>query len=312
MSIPTIKRPFDDMETDEERLKYMMAEMEELKVVEADGIDFAGKTAMWVAYERALESARPEEERLFCDPLAKHFGEPYGKRLSTIFAFGLKHAIFDPPGADIGFHYEGHVMYTAARTKLINDRVSTWLAQDQPQQQVVNLGAGTDTRVYWVGALSKAALYVEVDTAPVLAHKDKILTELEAKGELPKPFCCKKTIALDFAVETIKDLPSHGYQQEHPTCWILEGLVMYLQRPAIEQLMDDVSALSAAGSYLILNFSDSPQAAAKADDMDEMLVKKGGWTQVERVFFGDEQFSFNRYPAGKPANKIMGFAMYRK
>ena len=39
--------------------------------------------------------------------------------MSDALAFGLTHAIFDPPGANIGLGLEGHVLYTAARTKLI-------------------------------------------------------------------------------------------------------------------------------------------------------------------------------------------------
>eukprot|EP00730_Choanoeca_flexa_P006396 TRINITY_DN12146_c0_g2_i2.p1 TRINITY_DN12146_c0_g2~~TRINITY_DN12146_c0_g2_i2.p1 ORF type:complete len:316 (+),score=76.34 TRINITY_DN12146_c0_g2_i2:109-1056(+) len=313
MSIPKQQRPFDDMATDEERLAYMMAELEELKVEGEDNLDFSGKTGMWVAYERALESARPESERLFHDPLAQYFAEPYGKRLSTIFAFGLKHAVFDPPGAEIGFGYEGHVMYTAARTKLINDRVSEWLTNGQ-SKQVVNLGAGTDTRAFWLESLKQAEAYIEVDTEPVNKYKSAILAELAAKGELADAKCPRISISLDFTKESVKDLPAHGYAVEKPTCWILEGLVMYLTREAVEQLLHELSALSSKGSYLILNFAGTakPEQCPSADEMDEMLVTECQWTKVDRLYFGDAAFSYNRYPAGKPANAIMGFSFYQK
>lgn len=54
---------------------------------------------MWIAFERDLESKR--EDRLFNDPLAKHFSEPYGQRLSDAMSFGLQVGVFDPPGSDI-------------------------------------------------------------------------------------------------------------------------------------------------------------------------------------------------------------------
>jgi methyltransferase (TIGR00027 family) len=313
MSIPTIKRPFDEMENDQDRLKYMMSELELLQVVGDDGIDFSGKTGMWVAYERDLESSRPESQRLFRDPLAKYLCEPYGKRLSTIFAFGLCHAVFDPPGADIGFHYEGHVMYTAARTRLINDRLENWLS-DGVDQQVVNLGAGTDTRAFWLDCLKKAAVYLEVDTEPVNTYKNALLAELSAKGQLPELMCPRKTISLDFSLESLKDLTSHGYDPSTPTCWILEGLIMYLKRPAVEQLLAELSTFSAEGSYVILNFASNtqPEQCPGPDEMDQKLVGEHGWTKVDRLFFGDENFSYDRFPAGKPANKIMGFSFYQR
>ena len=117
---------FDGLTTDEEKFKAAMDEYNELKEVGEDGLDFSNKTSMWIAFERDIESQR--EDRLFNDPLAKYFMEPHGKRLSDAMSFGhgifgLAFSCFDPPGENIGFGLEGHVMYTAARTKLINDKV---------------------------------------------------------------------------------------------------------------------------------------------------------------------------------------------
>ena len=41
-----------------------------------DGLTAANKTAMWIAYERQVESERPDA--LFNDFLAKDFARPYG------------------------------------------------------------------------------------------------------------------------------------------------------------------------------------------------------------------------------------------
>jgi O-methyltransferase involved in polyketide biosynthesis len=95
-------------------------------------------------------------------------------------------SLIAPPGADIGFGLEGHVMYTAARTKLINDQVDQWLDNTTQKYQVLNLGAGVDTRVYWLESLKKATVYWEVYTASVMNHKHKILDSLQKKGELPE------------------------------------------------------------------------------------------------------------------------------
>lgn len=52
----------------------MRAEMAELQKVDAaDGMNFAAKMAMWVAFERQLESQRPNGDRLFDDVLRLFF-----------------------------------------------------------------------------------------------------------------------------------------------------------------------------------------------------------------------------------------------
>jgi O-methyltransferase involved in polyketide biosynthesis len=99
-----------------------------------------------------------------------------------------------------------------------------------------------------------------------------------------------------------------------PSAWILEGLVMYLKRTSVERLLGEISALSASQSYLILNFSENapgPDGCPRIDEINQRLQSMG-WKQESTLFFGEEGFQFNRYPKGKPANKILGFAMYQK
>ena len=314
-SIPTRHRPiFDGLTTGEEKFKAAMDEYNELKETDADGLDFSNKTAMWIAFERDIETQR--EDAIFKDILAKHFCEPYGQRLSDSMCFGLAYSVFDPPDANIGFGLEGHVMYTAARTKLINDQVDQWLEDITTNSiekcQVLNLGAGVDTRVYWLGSLKKATAYWEVDTASVMNHKQKILDRLKEEGELPEELCERKAITMDFSKESIDDLPaSHGYKFTVPTCWILEGLIMYLKREDQEQLLDSVSKISAKDSFLVLNFSTNTPGGLSSDEIDERLGGQG-WKNTETLMFGEEGFNFGRYPQGKPANKVLGFSMYRK
>ena len=142
MKLPTIDRPiYKGLSTDEEKLAAMMTEVTALQTVDPDDrMEFVHKTAQWIAYERYIESCRQEgddeddddnDHRLFEDCLAQYLYLPYGKRLSDAFAFGLRNALF----YESGLGDEGHVMYTAARTKLINDQVTQWLRQQQQQQE---------------------------------------------------------------------------------------------------------------------------------------------------------------------------------
>ena len=357
-------------------------------------MDFSNTTSMWIAYERYLESQRPDH--LFCDPLAKYFVGPstsssskssYGEMLSDIFAVFLKSRVFDSPPpsisdtikedkvitnkstgpsfssssddddrgkkeeeakndsddghntVDVGFGLEGHVMYTAARTKLINNHIEAWLSvkdnpTNLPQSQLVNVGAGMDTRVYWLEALRQATTYHEVDTPVVVKFKQSILDDLATKQLLPEPMCQRRTISIDFSspAESIMDLPSkYEFDTTIPTCWILEGLIMYLERHNVQQLLDDISSMSAPSSLMILNFtndlaSDTVEKRITIDEIEDRLLSKDGWVpssttttstasisqHPHRLMFGDEGFNFGRYPKDKPSNKVLGFAFYTK
>lgn len=87
-----------------------------MQAPDADGIDFIAATSQMIAYERDIESKR--EDRLFNDHLAKHF---IGIRGEQVSAF-LNTALGDACGIK-----DVHIPYTAARTKLINDHLESWI-----------------------------------------------------------------------------------------------------------------------------------------------------------------------------------------
>ena len=86
---------------------------------------------------------------------------------------------------------------------------------------------------------------------------------------------------------------------------------MYLERTAVETLMDTISKLSPSGSFILLNFSTN-MPKTTSPSIEEIDGRLNEWKKVAHLMFGQEGFHFNRYPVGKPANKIVGFAMYQK
>jgi methyltransferase (TIGR00027 family) len=62
---------------------------------------------------------------------------------------------------------------------------------------------------------------------------------------------------------TPRSLAEAGHQPSAPTTWIWEGVVAYLHRPAVAATVAVVSALSAPGSNLIVNYQ-SPSVLATA------------------------------------------------
>lgn len=57
---------------------------------------------------------------------------------------------------------------------------------------------------------------------------------------------------MDFNKESVKDLPKHGVDQSIPTCWILEGLIMYLEPTVVEKMLEEINELSSKNSYIII------------------------------------------------------------
>mmetsp|Transcript_29339 Transcript_29339/g.32934 ORF Transcript_29339/g.32934 Transcript_29339/m.32934 type:complete len:173 (+) Transcript_29339:384-902(+) len=172
------------------------------------------------------------------------------------------------------------------------------------------MGAGMDTRCYWDQALKGANLFIEVDAAPVFAIKNKTLEEIKAKSELPEPIVERKTVSIDFSKESTKDLPNHGFNPEVATSWLLEGLVMYLEKDAVDKVYNEISELSAPGSFIILNFTNT--AEHHKNDFAQEILEAKGWKMESKCIFGDPEFNYGRYPEGKPANPMCGFAFYKK
>jgi len=140
--------------------------------------------------------------------------------------------------------------------------------------------------------------------------KNKTLEEIKAKGELPEPIVELKTVSIDFGKESTKDLPNHGFNPEVATCWLLEGLIMYLEKDSVEKLYKEISELSAPGSFIILNFLNMTEH--HKNDFASEILETAGWKMESKCMFGDAEFNYGRYPEGKPPNPFCGFAFYKK
>ena len=169
-------------------------------------------------------------------------------------------------------------------------------------KQVCNLGAGLDTRAFWLDSLkSGVTQYMEVDQQSVYDLREKIITE-----QGMQPFCKRNPISMNFEKESTKDLPNHGFDNTIATCWILEGLIMYLKEPAMVQMFEELDALSVLGSKLIVNYL-TPGEEAPSQHMGspyvQGLLQRLGWSCREVARFGDSKLNFGRYPVGVEPSK---------
>jgi O-methyltransferase involved in polyketide biosynthesis len=87
------------------------------------------------------------------------------------------------------------LIWTAVRTKFINDTITDWVnANEGKKVQVTNMGCGVDTRAFWLDSLKNAERYVEVDVKSINSFKAKKLAEIKAE-----PLCPRLVINMDFS-----------------------------------------------------------------------------------------------------------------
>lgn len=74
-------------------------------------------------------------------------------------------------------------------------------------------------------------------------------------SELPPPEGDVSFVPIDFEQQSFDDvLQRAGHDRSSPTCWIWEGVVMYLTHEAMHGTLAAVARRSAPGSRLIVNY----------------------------------------------------------
>jgi methyltransferase (TIGR00027 family) len=114
-------------------------------------------------------------------------------------------------------------------------------------RQVVNLGAGSDSRPYRLGMPADTTVF-EVDMPGLLPAKHRVL---QASGA--SPTCQLVMVDVDLREDWPTALTNAGYVSAEPTVWIVEGLFYYLQSDTADMLLERISSLSAPGSWLELD-----------------------------------------------------------
>mmetsp|Transcript_64892 Transcript_64892/g.156852 ORF Transcript_64892/g.156852 Transcript_64892/m.156852 type:complete len:286 (+) Transcript_64892:72-929(+) len=258
--------------------------------------NFTNDSAMMLAYERALETSRPDA--LFQDRFATVLAGHKGKELSDMFGSCCS-------SFDFGDWPEFHKVWAAVRTKFIDDTIAKHAASGK-FPQLVNLGAGFDTRPYRLEcyqAFTHGSFEVDMET--INANKAKVLEEFLGQ---PPPHCSQvRSVNLDLLdgeATLSAELQKASFDAAQPAIFLAEGLVQYLGDEGRWKLVRDVSAAAAPGSVLVLQFLDASESAAAAAMGAGMSAAEAaaalegrGWEQLEFARFGDERLSFGRFPA---------------
>jgi methyltransferase (TIGR00027 family) len=246
----------------------MSMEMTERKAQLPEGV---GWTALLIAYARAQESQRAD--RRLDDSLAAAFIEAVGD--SAGGAAGL------PAGGPLAGYgssvlWNAFGFYWTERTVFYDQHILN--AVTAGCRQLVLLGAGLDSRAFRLG-LPESTTVFELDQAPVLHFKQEVLDKNRAAAT-----CRRIPLAVDLRTDWPRVLSEAGFAPSQPTAWVAEGLLMFLSRADADQLLDRVTALSAAGSRIAAEYwskpwQDSDLLTETTSDQD-----RATWDQARRAF----------------------------
>jgi methyltransferase (TIGR00027 family) len=224
-------------------------------------------TAQGIAFVRALESSKPEGERICYDPLARRLINPAFYWLSKLLA---GYAERKGPGV-IGF--------LTARCRYIDDYLVGSLKAGI--DQVVILGAGLDSRAYRIQGLKEQVKLFEVDHPATQAYKIRKLIQLF--GALPPHVTY---VPVDFDAETLEKLFDFGYSKQSRTIFIWEGVVHYLTPKAVDQTLLFVSTQSETGSTIIFDYVYTSALVADEKRSEIARMERSKRYTEEGLIFG--------------------------
>jgi methyltransferase (TIGR00027 family) len=191
-------------------------------------IEDVADTAFMVAMERAMEGDR--SDALFHDPLSAKLAGERGRRIVE----------------SLGKHAGVSTWTLAMRTCIIDAYIHESLAQGVTQ--IVNLGAGLDTRPYRMD-LPASLQWVEVDIPKIIDLKESVLVT-----ETPR--CRLERIRLDLAHRPARARLFADLNARAPkTLIITEGVVPYLTNDQVGSLADDLRAQEHFALWIVDYFS---------------------------------------------------------
>jgi methyltransferase (TIGR00027 family) len=200
------------------------------------------RTAHFVALGRALADAGLSHVIGFRDPTARVFLNDKGKRSLAKTEYAAREG-----KRSIGLEMARAMAdMIALRTAAIDAAVRESLGAGA--KQLVILGAGYDGRAWRLPELTGIKVF-EVDHPATQGDKRAHL------AALPPAIGAVTFVSIDFERESLDTvLDRAGHDRSSPTCWIWEGVVMYLTREAMLATLASVAGRSASGSTLIVNY----------------------------------------------------------
>jgi methyltransferase (TIGR00027 family) len=203
----------------------------------------ASSTAQWTTLWRALELARPPEQRIVTDQFAPLFlTDAYRAVLSGLRAG--RRVLRVAERAELA----GLAAYALCRHRFIDEHLLTELAGGA--EQLLILGAGYDSRAYRFATELTGRPVYEVDLAPTSRRKAAIV------AAHPDDFPAGRVnrVEIDFRTDSLADsLLAAGFAVGARTVVIWEGVTMYLSADAVRATLQTVRQVCGASSALTMD-----------------------------------------------------------
>jgi methyltransferase (TIGR00027 family) len=197
-----------------------------------------GATATGVAVGRALASRGPDA--LITDPFAEPLVRAVGVNFFTRIASGELDPGHVDDNGDFGMQRMGAMM--GVRTRFFDEFFLG--AANAGIRQAVILASGLDARAYRLPWPAGTTVF-EIDQARVIEFKTTTLADLGAS-----PTADRRAVPVDLRHDWPTALRAAGLDPSKPTAWSAEGLLPFLPPDAQDRLLDNITALSPAGSQL--------------------------------------------------------------
>lgn len=198
-----------------------------------------------MALFRALESRRPEGERLFDDPYAIAF---LGRFHRGVIGASVVPFVREIIHKIIRRKIPGALSSGIARTKYIDEIVNRSIGEGS--RQVIILGAGFDTRSLRLDVLKRIPV-IEIDHPNTSSLKKECL--LEVSGGLPAN---TRYLQLDFNEQSLDDLAARErIDLSIPSTIIWEGVTNYLAPEAVDSTFGFLEKF-VRGSCIIFTYID--------------------------------------------------------
>ena len=195
-------------------------------------------TALGNAAFRALESEKKRNERICDDPYARKFVPAWFYYIAK-FTLVTGYAEWRSPGV---------MGALVTRSRYIDDYLSDRIRDGI--EQLVILGAGYDSRPYRFEQLKDRVRVFEVDHHATQEIKKAKLARIF--GDLPDYVTF---VPVDFAEKTLeKRLVESSYDKTAKTLFIMEGVTMYLNPEAMDNVLSFVTGYSGLGSSIIFDY----------------------------------------------------------
>lgn len=177
---------------------------------------------------------------------------------------GWSDLVIDPERDD--YH---RVVAVLVRTQYVDAAVTAAVAG--PIRQVVNLGAGFDTRPYRLDMPGETSVY-DVDLPEVTRLKDQVLADFPFASR-----CRRVSVEADLDGPCVDLLVAAGLDVWEPVLWIAEGVLQDLGPGDAHRLLGAVDAVSVPGSRVVAT-STASVPPIEADWLTGGADGSGQWT----------------------------------